>query len=163
MEIEQRFIEAIKGLQPDKWAFNVAEVISSNGNTCTVRVGDTELPDVRLSPTADGKIIMHPRPGSYVLIGSQSGGWVNCYVLACDEVAKIELTHEGLTIEIDAETGLIDIHNNTVSVGGLFKELADLLATKLQVFTRAGVSGTAIPSTVAAVNKFTANVNKLFK
>lgn len=163
MEIEQRFIEAIKGLQPNTWTLTVAEVVSSNGNTCVVRAGDAELPDVRLSPTADGKITMHPRPGSFVLIGSQSGGWANCVVLACDEVAKIELTHDGLTVEIDAETGLIDIHNNAVSVGGLFKELAELLATKFQVFTPAGVSGTAIPSTATAVNKFMLNVNKLFK
>lgn len=110
--------------------FFSAQVVSVQGNTCTVKIDGLELSDVRLTPTTsprDDTILLTPAKDSFVLVGSLSGDLNNLCVLASDTLASVTLTIGTIGVFIDKQ-GVVF---NGGELGGLVK--LDDLTKKINV------------------------------
>lgn len=100
--------------------FFSAQVVSVQGDTCTVKIDELDLPDVRLTPTTtqrDETLLLTPAIDSFVLVGSLSGDLNNLCVLASDTLASVELTIGDISVFIDKEGVVL----NGGELGGLVK------------------------------------------
>lgn len=142
-----------------------AEVKSIEGESCTVIVNSIELDEVRLKATINGesnKIIVEPKTGSMVLIGSLTGDLKDLAVLKVDEVAKLQYEQDGLKVLIDSTDGKVNIENGTASLKDIFQDLTDLLK-QFQVYTAMGPSGTPIATTITSITTFETKFKSLLK
>ena len=114
---------AVKRMFPSSTVITTAEVVSIEGDTCTVKVNaDSNIPGMNLRATGrevDSKLLITPRVGSFVLIGSQSGDFRDCNVLAVEEPETLSIEAEKITILIDVANGKITI--NEGELGGMVK------------------------------------------
>lgn len=139
-------------------------VKSVSGDTCTVQVGDLELTDVRLKATADGAetLLLIPAVNSRVMMLSSDGSIDNLTIVKIDKVAQVKFSNNGLVLDFDSQSGKLGIKNNSVSLYGLF----DQLATLLNGFTLNHPQGPTtglMPPTQTAVQQFETAFNQLLK
>lgn len=111
-------------------------VTAVSGNTCSVEVGSIVIPGVRLRASEsekEGEMLIVPKVGSPVLMGSLSGDMSQLAVLAVDEV-------ESITINGGKLGGLINIEP--------FIQALNSLITAFNSHTHTGVHGpTSVPIT----------------
>lgn len=140
------------------------EVTEVENDTCSVMVGDMELVDIRLKATSNGKnsILTIPKVGSHVLMISTDGSIDNLTIVKCDEVSKFIYNENGLFIEIDSETGKIEIKNKAVSLKDLFQKSADI-KKNIKVSTPMGPSGTPLPDVLLMIQDFETSFKSLLK
>ena len=131
-------------------------VVSVEGITCTVRFGEMDVKGIRLRASeADEKaqMLIVPKKGSAVIVGSLSGDFAQLAVLAVDAVERIEINggQLGGLINIEALTekinGLVDAfnaHTHTIPTGGVV----------------CGVYPNDAPVNVPAVNKKASKLDK---
>jgi hypothetical protein len=97
MDRYSRLKQALAASMPDKLAVTQATVKEVSGLTCTVTVNGLDITGVRMkATTADsgGKLLVTPKEGSTVLIGSLSGDLKDLAVLSVDEAEKVEISGE---------------------------------------------------------------------
>jgi len=102
--------------------FFYAEVTKITGDTCSAKVGDLELTDVRLRATDDNnkdKLMLTPKINSKVIVGANHGDLRDLVVIKVDDPAKIYYKHNKVTIDIDGDSGKIKINGG--DLGGLIK------------------------------------------
>lgn len=141
------------------------EVVVITGETCTVKYGDLELTDVRLKATENGSVnsvLLLPKVGSMVLVGSLTGDMNDLVVLKIDELEKLAYKQDDLEVAVDATDGKVSVKNDEVSLVDLFQQLADLLKT-LKVFTPSGPSGVPIPTSMNKIVAWETDFKKLLK
>ena len=94
-------------------ALFTAEVKSVEGETCTVLIGELEVPDVLLTPAdegADGKLVITPKVGGQVTVADLSGGELRqLAVVHWGEVEKIILTADSIELNGGDNGGLVKI------------------------------------------------------
>lgn len=142
-----------------------AEVVSVEGESCTVLFDGLEINEVRLKATingSDNKIILEPKPGSRVLIGTLTGDLKDLAVIKADEIAKLVYEQDGLQLTVDSTDGKVKLENESVSLYQLFQDLVDLLK-QFKVYTPAGPSGTALPDTLTAIIAFETGFKQILK
>ena len=158
--------EALKRMIPMKMVITTAEVVSVEGDTCTVKVSaGLDIAGVRLRPTGrdiETKLLITPRVGSFVLIGSQSGDFCDCNVLTVEEPDKITITAAKMNVIIDVAGGTVSVGNDSVSLFDLLQQLQNIL-TNLKVTTPSGPSTGLLPNSVQALSKFGTDFKKLIK
>lgn len=137
IQIAQLLGEIVRKNQ-GKLIFFSAQVVSVQGDTCTVKIDGLDLPDVRLSPTRterDERLLLTPAINSFVLVGSLSGDLNNLCVLASDTLASVELTIGDISLFIDKEGivlnegelgGLVKLEDLTKKINALENELNQL-------------------------------------
>lgn len=142
----------------------VAEVKSVSGPSCTVLLGDLELEGVRLfSVDNAGTLLIKPKAGSKVTVADLSGGQLrDMELVKVDSPELIAYAMNGLVVEIDSTTKKVDIHNSSVSLSGLMTSVYEIIS-KLTVSTPNGASGTPLPPTVQALEKFKQDFGTLLK
>lgn len=144
--------EAFKRMYQPPPVLTVVEVVSVEGDTCTVRAGaGLNVPGVRLRPASgsvETKMLITPRTGSLVLTGSQSGDWRECNVIAVEEPEKIEITGEKINLLMDISSGAITINGG--ELGGVVKirELNDNLKS---IADYAKAINSALPAAFSAI------------
>jgi hypothetical protein len=97
-------------------AFFSAQVVSIQGDTCTISVDGQQLAGVRLKPTTaktDSKVLLTPAAGSDVLVGSFSGDLSNLFVLSADVVDTVEVTCNGVNL-METISSMLDTIANAV-------------------------------------------------
>jgi hypothetical protein len=142
-----------------------AEVISVENESCTVKIDDVEIDEVRLKATINGtsnKVLLKPKVGSMVLIGSLTGDLKDLAVLNIDELEKLQYEQDGLLVEIDSTDAKIKIANADTSLYELLQSLANLLK-QFKVHTPVGPSGTPLPDTITAIEQFETSFKKILK
>jgi hypothetical protein len=142
-----------------------AEVTEVTGESCTVKYGELELTEVRLKATINGngdKLLMLPKVGSMVLIGSLTGDLKSLAVLRVNELEKLEYEQNGLKIGVDSTDGKLSIQNNSINLKDVFQGLTDLLK-QFKVTTPSGPSTAILPDTMQAVMKFETDFKNLLK
>lgn len=142
-----------------------ADVVSVEGESCTIDIDGLHIDEVRLKATINGntnKIIITPAVGSTVLVGSLTGDLKDLAVVSVDEVEKLEYLQSGLHIVIDSSDGKMEVSNNAVSLKNIFQSLADLIR-QLKVFTPVGPSGTPLPDTITRVSNFETDFKSILK
>ena len=116
-------------------ALFTAEVKSVEGETCTVLIGELEVPDVLLTPAdegADGKLVITPKVGGQVTVADLSGGELRqLAVVHWGEVEKISLTADSIELNGGDNGGLVKIEALTDKINNIEKEINKLK----QVFT----------------------------
>lgn len=156
MTPERRLADNIKRLQPVNLWITQGEVISIDGLTCTVKIGDAEIEGVRLRASLterEREILVVPKIGSSVTLGCLTADLNNPVVLQVDEV-------ESITVNGGQLGGLIKIQELTDKINALveaFNGHTHLIPTG-GVVTSAGPN--INPVTVPAVTKKAAKLNK---
>ncbi len=106
------------------------EVKSVEGETCTVLIGELEVPDVLLTPADDGKegkLIITPKEGSMVTVADLSGGELrHLSVVQWGEVEKITLTADSIELNGGENGGLVNIQDLTDKLNNLEKDTNSL-------------------------------------
>lgn len=124
-----RAIKAITGGNGGTALFT-AEVKSVEGETCTVLVGELEVPDVLLTPAdegADGKLVITPKEGSQVTVADLSGGELrHLAVVHWGEVEKISLTAGSIELNGGDNGGLVKIEALTDKINNIEKDINKL-------------------------------------
>jgi hypothetical protein len=168
MDRYRKLGDALKGLFPEGSKplplFN-AEVVSIEGQSCTIRLDELEIDGVRLKATINesgDKLLLTPPIGSMVLVGSLSGDFKDLAVVSVDQFEKLEYQQSGLNILIDGTDGKIAISNDSSDLKGIFQSLADLLK-QFKVYTANGPSGTPIATTMQQINAFETDFKNLLK
>lgn len=93
MDTYRRLADVLKGVNPQ--AINPiiqGKMGNVDGNTCTVIIDDIEISDVRLrASTVDNnsEMLIVPKLGTTVIIGSLTGDLDELVVLTCDEIETI--------------------------------------------------------------------------
>ena len=132
MTPEQRLIRNIKAAAgPQQLAVYQGEVVSVDGETCTVEFASQRVEGVRLRASlaeVEEQLLVVPKVGSAVVVGSLSGDLAELVVLVVDEVERIEINGGKLggliNIEqlVDKLNGLVrsfNSHTHTIPSGGV--------------------------------------------
>ncbi len=142
MDRQRKLTELVKGLQRKGQVFFSATVDSVQGLTCTVKVDDLSIPNVRLNPTTnndDEKVLLTPKVGSNVLVGSFTGDLSNLIVLKADAVSEAYLKVDATTFKLDKNGVKINdgenggVVNVSDMVGWMNKVYNDLQTLKIQL------------------------------
>lgn len=142
-----------------------AEVKEITGESCTVVVDGLELTEVRLKATINGDsdgLLLIPKVGSMVLLGSLTGDLKDLAVLSIDQMEQLQYKQSGLSVVIDSTDKKVSIENDSTSLKALFQGLADLLK-QFKVTTPSGPSTALLPDTMQAVIQFETDFKKLLK
>ena len=110
--------ERLRGVAPQQEMSILQGIVKSvSGCTCEVEIGSLLVPDVRLraSETDDnGEMLIVPKVGTAVIVGSLSGDYANLVVLSVDHV-------ESITINGGKLGGLVNIEDLTKKINELIK------------------------------------------
>lgn len=136
MDEYRRLHELIGGLSGGRSAAIWQGVVKSvEGQTCTVSVGNIDVPGVRLkaSETEDkGRMLLTPKVGTAVTLASLSGDLAELVVVQVDRVERIEINGgtlgglvniEALTAKVNELVDAFNSHQHQVTVthpGGTF-------------------------------------------
>ena len=132
MQPEQRLIRNIRAaVGPQPVTVYQGIVASVEGITCTVTFGTQEISGVRLRASEadnDAQILLVPRVGSPVIVGSLSGDFSQLAVLSVDAVERIEINGGklgglinigALTDRINALIDAFNAHTHTLGSGAV--------------------------------------------
>lgn len=156
MTQEQRLIRNLKeAVGPAPITVYQGIVTAVDGITCTVRFGSTEVSGVRLRASEaenDAQLLLVPRAGSPVVVGSLSGDLSQLVVLQMDSVERIEINGgklgglvniEPLVQKINVLTDAFNGHTHTIPSGGVI------------VGAETNATPVTVPSVAAKVKKVT--------
>lgn len=122
MQPEQRLIRNLQAaVGPAPITVYQGIVASVEGVTCTVTFGSQDVSGVRLRASEaenDSQILLVPRVGTAVVVGSLSGDLSQLAVLSVDAVERIEINGGRLG-------GLINIEALTAKINALVKAFND--------------------------------------
>ncbi|MDL2290427.1 hypothetical protein LJB95_03385 [Paludibacteraceae bacterium OttesenSCG-928-F17] len=163
MDKRAQLVQLLKNItQGRQTVFFSAQVVSVQGNTCTIDYDGQELSGVRLTPTTterDETILLTPAKNSYVLVGSISGDLDNLCVLSADTLASMDITigdisisanKEGIVLNSGKLGGLVKLNDITTKINNLEREINNL-KTILAAWTPAmGDGGTTLKTAVTA-------------
>lgn len=96
-------LRGITDTEKPKFGFWLMEVVRVSGDMCTAKMGDFEVPDIRLSVIKGGSdkgLLVTPAAGSIVMVADLSGG-------ALRELAVVGFTE---VESIDAKIGSSKVH-----------------------------------------------------
>jgi hypothetical protein len=144
--------------------FRIAEVTKVTDSDCSIMIGELEITGVKLfSIIAPGGLLIKPKVGSMVTVIDLSNGLLRDLLLVkVDHAELISYDQDGLTVEIDSVSKKVDISNKTTSISKLMGQVADIIS-KLTVSTPNGPSGTPLPPTITALEKFKTDYQQLLK
>ncbi len=118
MTPEQRLIRNIRSAAGPRGITVYQGIVSSvEGNTCTVEFGSQKVSGVRLRASTselERQMLIVPKEGSAVVVGSLSGDLSDLAVLVVDEVERIEINGAKLGGLVNIEP-LVDGLNNLVN------------------------------------------------
>ena len=128
-------------------------VTAVKGDTCSCKIDNIEIEDIRLRASlaeTEKRILITPKVGSAVIVGSLSGDLSSLVVLQVDEIERIEINGGKLG-------GLINIETLTEKINSLvdaFNSHTHSLPTgTVNVQGSSGPAANAAPISVPAVAK----------
>ncbi len=146
-----------------------AKVTEVQNETCSIKIGDLPLTEVRLKSVIDGKderLFIRPRKGSDVLVGDMSGGDMRqLAVLSYSEIDEVDLKIGKQTLTIDKEgfvfnggenKGMVKIEELTNKLNDLVQKFNSHTHSVATTGTAAAQTGTAT-ATVTRANPFNVN------
>lgn len=130
MTQEQRLLQNLKqavGPAPINVYQGIVEAV--DGITCTVRFGEMAVSGIRLrasEASESAQLLLVPRKGSAVIVGSLTGDLTELAVLSVDAVERIEINGgqlggliniQALTDKINALVDAFNKHTHTIATG----------------------------------------------
>lgn len=118
----RELLRQITGTEKPQAVFHLMEVVSVDGDLCLAKMGDFEIPYIRLSAIAGGSengILVTPTVGSIVLVADLSSGQLrDMAIVGFSEIDSIRI-HKGKT------TITTDGSEVSVEVGGSRMQISD--------------------------------------
>lgn len=115
----RELLRKITGTDTPLFNFRLMEVVSVDGDLCTAKLGEFEIPDIRLSPIEGGSengILIIPAIGSIVIVADLSCGQLReLFVMGYTEIDSVRI-HKGTTTvmlnnkTVDIQTGSSMLH-----------------------------------------------------
>ena len=130
-----------------------------SGNTCDVMIGGLSVPDVRLRASLtddEGELLIVPKVGSAVVVGSLTGDYTQLVVLQVDHVESIVINGgklgglvniEQLTEKLNALVNAFNNHTHVVNTTGTATAqsgTAQAVVSQAQRFAQADYEDTTI-------------------
>lgn len=115
MDKYRQIAELMKGFQLSGNVFFPAIVESIEGVTCTVKVDNLSISDVKLKPTTEeteNTFLLTPAIGSAVLVGSLSGDYKSLFILHADALSAAYLKVDKMSFKVDKSGVEINEGNN---------------------------------------------------
>src|SRR5690625_481321 len=105
-EMKRRLMETVR---MDERVILSGTVVSTQTDTCTVKVDDIELSDVKLKATANDvqTLLLIPTIGTNVMMISTDGSIDNLAVIKCDQIDKVIAKNGDFEMEIDLKSSKI--------------------------------------------------------
>ena len=161
MDNNRRLIENIrKAAGPVPMSIYQGIVTSTDGVTCSCRFGEMEVSGIRLRASLtdrERQMLIVPKTGSAVIIGSLSGDLAQAVVLQVDEADRIEINGGQLG-------GLVNIEDLTEKINELvdaFNGHTHSLPTgAVSVSGPAGAMSNTAPVSVPAISQKADKLNK---
>lgn len=101
----KQLLQQVTGTERPLFLFQPMEVVSVDGDTCRARLGELELPDVRLAAIVGGSgkgLLLKPAIGSIVLVADLSCGELReCAVVGYSEIDSLTYHHGDTVFEAD--------------------------------------------------------------
>jgi hypothetical protein len=161
-KIAHGFRKLVKGQKHLDGILIVADVISVDGQTCTVSYGGFEIDDVRLSAIVDDTkgVLITPKVGTKVLLTSLDGTLENLYVLKAQEFDTVLMQTTQTTFQQD-DNGFL-IKKGSQSLRGLLLDVVSMIKN-LKVLTPAGASSNLITPTPPELIDIEIRIKSLLK
>ena len=151
MDQNRRLLENLKKVNPQRLTVYQGIVTGVNGIQCSCRIGNAVVTGIKLRASLtdrERQMLVVPKSGSAVVLGSLSGDLANLVVLQADEVEKIVINGGSLG-------GLVNIEDLTAKINGLVDAFNSHTHTlpvgTVSVTGSAGPSANPSPVTVPAV------------
>lgn len=113
-------LRSIAGTDKTVFDFRLLEVTAVDGDLCRAKLGDLEIPDIRLSSVAGGSengVLAVPAVGSVILAADLScGNLREMNVVACSEVDSIRYHQGKTTLTADAEGVTVEVGDSKLRV-----------------------------------------------
>jgi hypothetical protein len=141
------------------------EVIEVYSSHCTVMLGDLRITNVRLYSQAseEGNLLLMPKIGSMATVLSDTD-LRDMELIKADKITSFKFEENGIVVEVDSESGKVDIKNNQVSLKDLFQSLSTLIKNlKVSVLAPNSISGPVDPGTLSAALNFETSFKQLLK
>ena len=132
MTAEQRLIRNLReAVGPSPISVYQGIVVSVEDITCTVRFGEMEVSGIRLRASEadqNAQLLIVPKTGSAVIVGSLSGDLTQLAVLSVDAIERIEINGgqlggliniDSLTEKINALVDAFNSHIHTIPSGAV--------------------------------------------
>jgi hypothetical protein len=161
-QIKQK-IKSVAGGNGHPMVF-AAQVVSASGTTCTVKIDELTVTDVRLRAvvnTSIEQLLVVPKAGSYVLIVDLSGGnYSDLAVIAFSEVESVSIKIGDMTAVMDANgivfnggqlNGLVKIQELKDNLNAL-KQYVEAINSALPTAFNAILAGTAANGALGATS-----------
>lgn len=113
-------LRSIAGTDKTVFDFRLLEVTAVDGDLCRAKLGDLEIPDIRLSSVAGGSengVLAVPAVGSVILAADLScGNLREMNVVACSEVESIRYHQGKTTLTADAEGVTVEVGDSKLRI-----------------------------------------------
>ncbi len=113
-------LRSIAGTDKAVFDFRLLEVTAVDGDLCRAKLGDLEIPDIRLSSVAGGSengVLAVPAVGSVILAADLScGNLREMNVVACSEVDSIRYHQGKTTLTADAEGVTVEVGDSKLRI-----------------------------------------------
>ncbi len=113
-------LRSIAGTDKAVFDFRLLEVTAVDGDLCRAKLGDLEIPDIRLSSVAGGSengVLAVPAVGSVILAADLScGNLREMNVVACSEVESIRYHQGKTTLTADAEGVTVEVGDSKLRI-----------------------------------------------
>lgn len=116
----RQLLRELVGVEKPLHLFQLVEVVSVDGDVCTVKLDTLEIPDVRLSSIVGGAengVLYTPAVGSVLLVADISCGELrDLVVLAYSEIDSIKVHKGKTTLIIDGEKVDLTVGNSAIKI-----------------------------------------------
>jgi hypothetical protein len=153
MDKEARAIDMLRSISKKGDCFFYATVIKITGDTCSVKIAELELTDVRIKATDDGstdKLTITPTKNSKVIVGCNNGDLRDLFLVKVDDPEVILYNHGDVKVTIDGKAKEISLEGAKYTLKNSQEDLKTLIEDlikeiqKITVTTGTGPSGVPI-------------------
>lgn len=113
-------LRSITGTDRPTFDFRLMEVVSVDGDLCQAKIGDFEIPDIRLSSIGGGSengLLVVPAVGSVILVADISCGTLReLNAIGYSEIDSIRFHQGKTTVEATAEKVTTTVGGSTVHI-----------------------------------------------
>lgn len=115
-------LRAIAGTDRERDDFHLLEVVSVDGEECRARLGELEIPGVRLAAVAAGagaknSLLLTPAAGSVILAADRSRGSLReLHAVGYSEIASVRYREGKTTLEADAEGATLTVGGSRIRI-----------------------------------------------
>lgn len=116
----KELMRKISGTDKPLFHFRLMEVVSVEGDLCTAKIDEFEIPDIRLAVIEGGSengLLVTPKAGSIVIVADLSCGELrDLAVIGYSEIESFRIQRQDTTVTLNGKTMSIKVGSSTIHV-----------------------------------------------